>query len=175
LWKIRQRRNKDVHQWRERKLYYGEMIQMDGSHHEWLEERGPKLVFMGYIDDATNLVLGRFYDYEGVYPVMDSLERYIRRYGLPHSLYLDKDSTYKTTRQPEADELLRGESAATQFERSCRELEIKIIHAHSPQAKGRIERTFGTLQDRLIKEMRLENINQARSESIPPEVFTDLQ
>lgn len=159
LWKIRQRRDKDIHQWRERKLYYGEMIQMDGSHHEWLEERGPKLVFMGYIDDATNRVFGRFYDYEGIYPAMDSLECYIRRYGLPHSLYLDKDSTYKTTRQPEVDELLRGESAATQFERSCRELEIKIIHAHSPQAKGRIERTFGTLQDRLIKEMRLAGVS----------------
>ncbi|MGB2764258.1 MAG: ISNCY family transposase [Candidatus Aminicenantaceae bacterium] len=159
LWKIRQRRDKDVHQWRERKLYYGEMIQMDGSHHEWLEGRGPKLVFMGYIDDATNRVLGRFYDYEGIYPAMDSLEHYIGLYGLPHSLYLDKLSTYKTIRQPDLDELLRGESAKTQFERAAKELGITIIHAHSPQAKGRIERTFGTLQDRLIKEMRLKKIS----------------
>lgn len=132
---------------------------MDGSHHEWLEERGPKLVLMGYVDDATNRVFGRFYDHEGVYPAMDSLCRYIRLYGRPVNLYLDKHSTYKTTREPSLDELLRGESAKTQFERACKELRIEVIHAHSPQAKGRIERVFGTLQDRLIKEMRLESIS----------------
>lgn len=159
LWKVRRRRKRDVHQWRERKAYYGEMVQMDGSHHDWLEDRGPKLVFMGYIDDATNWVFGLFYDYEGIYPAMDSLERYIRLYGLPHSLYLDKDSTYKTTRQPDTDELLKGKEAETQFERACGELQIEVIHANSPQAKGRIERAFGTLQDRLIKEMRLEGVS----------------
>jgi len=159
LWKVRGRNKREVHQWRERKAYYGEMVQMDGSQHDWLEGRGPKLVFMGYIDDATNRVFGRFYDYEGIYPAMDSLGRYIRLYGLPRSFYLDKDSTYKTTRQPDVDELLRGEKAQTQFERACRELEIEVIHAHSPQAKGRIERAFGTLQDRLIKEMRLEGVS----------------
>jgi len=159
LWKVRRIKRGEVHQWRERKAYYGEMVQMDGSHHDWLEGRGPELVFMGYIDDATNHVFGQFYDYEGVYPAMDSLRRYIRLYGLPYNLYLDKDSTYKTTRQPSTDELLRGEQAQTQFERACRELGIEVIHANSPQAKGRIERTFGTLQDRLIKEMRLEGIS----------------
>ncbi len=159
LWKARKRKKGEVHQWRERKAYYGEMVQMDGSHHDWLEGRGSKLVFMGYIDDATNWVFGLFYDYEGIYPAMDSLERYIRTYGLPHSLYLDKDSTYKTTRQPSTDELLKGQRAPTQFERACQELRIEVIHAHSPQAKGRIERTFGTLQDRLIKEMRLEGVS----------------
>jgi hypothetical protein len=158
LWH-RRRRVKKVHRWRQRKAYYGEMVQMDGSHHEWLEERGAKLVLMGYVDDATNRVFGRFYDHEGVYPAMDSLERYIRLYGRPVSLYLDKHSTYKTTREPSLDELLRGESAKTQFERACKELQIEVIHAHSPQAKGRIERVFGTLQDRLIKEMRLESIS----------------
>jgi hypothetical protein len=157
LWRVR-RRKREVHQWRERKHYYGEMVQMDGSHHDWLEGRGPELVFMGYTDDATNHVFGRFYDYEGVYPAMDSFKRYISLYGLPRSLYLDKDSTYKTTRQPDLDELLRGKGAETQFERACRELEIEVIHANSPQAKGRIERTFGTLQDRLIKEMRLAGV-----------------
>lgn len=157
LWQVR-RYKKKAHQWRERKHHYGEMIQMDGSHHDWLEGRGPEMVFMGYIDDATGQVYGRFYDYEGVYPAMDSLESYIRLYGIPVSLYLDKHSTYKTTRQPDLDELLRRERAQTQFERACSELGIRVIHAHSPQAKGRIERTFGTLQDRLIKEMRLEGI-----------------
>ena len=137
----------------------GEMIQMDGSHHDWLEDRGPRLVLMGYIDDATNRFFGRFYDYEGVYPAMDSFKHYIRLYGLPLSLYLDKHSTYKTTRQPQTDELLRGQRARTQFERAVKELGVRVIHAHSPQAKGRIERVFGTLQDRLVKEMRLEGIS----------------
>jgi len=155
LWHVRRRRRR-AHRWRERKSYFGEMVQMDGSHHDWLEDRGPKLVFMGYVDDATNHLFGRFYDYEGVYPAMDSLKRYIRLYGRPVSLYMDKHSTYKTTREPSLEELLRGESAQTQFERACKELQIEVIHAHSPQAKGRIERMFGILQDRLIKEMRLE-------------------
>jgi len=157
MWRVKRRR-KEVHQWRERKAYYGEMVQMDGSHHDWLEGRGEELVFMGYIDDATNRVFGFFYDYEGVYPAMDSFKRYISLYGLPKSLYLDKHSTYKTTRQPDTDELLRGKVAETQFERACGELEIEMIHANSPQAKGRIERTFATLQDRLIKEMRLAGV-----------------
>ncbi len=90
---------------------------------------------------------------------MDSFKCYISLYGLARSLYLDKDSTlYKTTRQPDTDELLRGKVAETQFERACGELETEVIHANSPQAKGRIERTFGTLQDRLIKEMRLAGV-----------------
>ena len=97
--------------------------------------------------------------------------RYIHLYGLPKSLYLDKHSTYKTTRQPDLDELLRGEAAATQFERACRELEIRIIHAHSPQAKGRIERVFGTLQDRLIKEMRLAGVSSIEEANAFSETF----
>ncbi len=158
LWKVRKLRDRHVYQWRERKAYYGEMVQMDGSHHDWLEKRGQRLVLMGYIDDATNRFFGRFYDYEGVYPAMDSLTHYIRRYGVPVSLYLDKHSTYKTTRQPDTEELLKGQRAHTQFERAAKELGVKILHAHSPQAKGRIERAFGTLQDRLVKEMRLKGI-----------------
>jgi len=107
IWQ-RKRRRRKIHPWRQRKEYLREMVQMDGSHHDWLEGRGPPLVLMGYIDDATNRFFGRFYDYEGVYPAMDTLERYIRLYGVPVSLYLDKHSTYKTTRQPSVDELLRG-------------------------------------------------------------------
>jgi len=157
LWQ-RKRRRREIHPWRERKDYFGEMVQMDGSHHAWLEGRGPRLVLMGYVDDAKNNFFGHFYGYEGVYPAMDSLERYISLCGLPRSLYLDKHSTFKTTREPSLDELLRGERAHTQFERACKQLGIEVIHAHSPQAKGRIERTFGILQDRLVKEMRLAGI-----------------
>jgi len=157
LWQ-RKRRRRKIYQWRQRKEYFGEMVQMDGSHHDWLEGRGSKMVLMGYMDDATGRFYGRFYDYEGLFPAMDSLEHYIRHYGCPVSLYLDKHSTYKTTRHPDLDELLRGEEAQTQFERAAKELDIEIIHAHSPQAKGRIERAFGTLQDRLVKELRLSGV-----------------
>jgi len=154
LWHVR-RRQAEVHPWREPKAHFGEMVQMDGSHHDWLERRGPKMVLMGMVDDARNRFYGRFYDYEGVYPAMNVLEGWIRRYGLPQSLYVDKHSTYKTVRHPSEDELLKGEEASTQFERAAEELGISVIHAHSPQAKGRIERVFGTLQDRLVKELRL--------------------
>ena len=157
LWK-RRRFRKEAHFWRERKHRLGEMVQMDGSHHDWLEGRGPRMVLMGYVDDATGRFYGRFYDHEGVYPAMDSLRRYIELYGLPLAIYLDKHSTYKTTRQADMDELLKEKQAETQFERALGELGIKVIHAHSPQAKGRVERAFRTLQDRLVKEMRLAGV-----------------
>lgn len=157
LWKRRRRKRED-HVWRERKHRLGEMVQMDGSHHAWLEARGPKLVLMGYVDDATGRLYGRFYDHEGIYPAMDSLRRYIELYGLPLAIYLDKHSTYKTTRQADMDELLKDRKAETQFECALSELGIRVIHAHSPQAKGRVERVFKTLQDRLVKEMRLAGI-----------------
>ena len=157
LWK-RRRFRKEAHFWRERKHRLGEMVQMDGSHHDWLEGRGPRIVLMGYVDDATGRFYGRFYDHEGVYPAMDSLRRYIELYGLPLAIYLDKHSTYKTTRQADMDELLKEKQAETQFERALGELGIKVIHAHSPQAKGRVERAFRTLQDRLVKEMRLAGV-----------------
>jgi len=170
LWR-RRRRKKEDHIWRERKPHPGEMVQLDGSHHAWLEKRGPKLVLMGYVDDAANRFFGRFYDHEGVYPAMDSLRRYIECYGLPQSLYLDKHSTYRTTRQPATDELLRDEQAQTQFERALSELGIKAIHANSPQAKGRIERTFGTLQNRLVKEMRLGGVSTCAEANRFPDYY----
>jgi transposase len=158
LWK--KRRKKSSHRrWRVRKECFGEMVQMDGSHHDWLEGRGPKLVLMGYIDDATGNVFGRFYDYEGTLPAMDSFKGYVRRYGLPQSVYLDRHSTYKSTKRLTPEEELRGQSSPmSQFERALEELGVEVIHANSPQAKGRVERLFGTLQDRLVKEMRLQEI-----------------
>ncbi len=149
LWK--KRRKRSIHrQWRQRKECFGQMIQMDGSHHDWFEGRGPKVVLMGYIDDFTNTVYGRFYDYEGTLPAMDSFKRYVEKYGLPMSVYLDRHTTYKS---PKKDTEC-GESLS-QFERALKELGVEVIHALSPQAKGRIERLFGVLQDRLVKEMRL--------------------
>ncbi len=144
--------------WRQRKRYFGEMVQMDGSHHAWLEGRGPELVLMAYIDDATSRVMARFYDYEGTLPAMDSFRRYVRRRGLPMSIYLDKHTTYKSPGKPTLEDRLAGRVPQSQFERAMRELGVQVIHAHSPQAKGRVERLFRTLQDRLVKEMRLEGI-----------------
>jgi len=153
-----QRKGRPHRQWRQRKDYFGEMVQMDGSHHDWLEERGPKLVFMGYIDDATGTTFGRFYDYEGTMPAMDSLSRYTEIYGIPHSIYLDRHSTYKATKKQTIEEQLKNEMPMSQFEKAAKELGITILHAHSAPAKGRIERGFGTHQDRLVKEMRLAGI-----------------
>jgi hypothetical protein len=134
------------------------MVQMDGSHHDWLEGRGPWLVLMGYIDDATGRVHGRFYEYEGTIPAMDSFKRYVRKYGLPLSVYLDKHTTYKSWAKPTIEDDLEGKKSLSQFGRALGELGVELIHANSPQAKGRVERLFGTLQDRLIKELRLKGI-----------------
>lgn len=159
VWK-RKRKNRGHRKWRERKECFGQMVQLDGSHHDWLEGRGPKLVIMGYIDDATNETFARFYDYEGTFPAMDSFKRYVSKYGIPHSIYLDKHSTYKSTKRLTPEEELKGlVYPQSQFERALSELGVNVIHANSPQAKGRIERLFGTLQDRLVKEMRLKNIS----------------
>lgn len=155
---FKRRKSKRIHQWRERKHCRGEMIQMDGSDHDWLEDRGPRIVFMGYVDDASSEIYGRFYEYEGTFSAMDSFKRYIGTHGIPFSFYVDRHSAYKTTRQPNLDEDLQGEFAKTQFARALKELDVKIIFARSPQAKGRIERVFETLQDRLVKELRLANI-----------------
>ena len=145
-------------QWRERSGHYGQMQQMDGSHHDWLEGRGPWLVLMAYIDDATGRVHGRFYDYEGTVPAMDSFRRYVRKYGVPQSVYLDKHTTYKSTAKLTIEDELNGRNPKSQFERALSELGVNVIHANSPQAKGRVERLFKTLQDRLVKEMRLRGI-----------------
>ena len=154
----KRRKVKKHRQRRERRAHFGELVQIDGSHHDWFEGRGPICVFMGYIDDATNTVHGRFYDYEGTMPAMDSMKRYIKRYGIPQSVYLDKHSTYKSWAEPTIEEQLNGQRPMSHFEKSLEEIEIEVIHANSPQAKGRVERLFKTLQDRLVREMRLVGI-----------------
>lgn len=150
----KQRKCRKHRQRRERKSCYGQMIQVDGSHHDWLENGG-EVVLMGYIDDATSRVFGRFYKYEGVIPAMESLQMYIRKNGKPQSVYVDKHQTYRSHDRDRWRAITFGEESLSQFERGCKELEITVIHAHSPQAKGRVERLFRTLQDRLVKELRL--------------------
>jgi hypothetical protein len=156
-WKKSRKRGRH-RQWRERKHHYGEMVQMDGSHHAWFEDRGGPCVLMSYIDDATGEAFGRFYEYEGTIPAMDSFKRYIKKNGLPMKVYLDKHSTYKSTAKPTIADELNDVGPLSEFERALRELGVEVSHAHSPQAKGRIERLFRTLQDRLVKEMRLRGI-----------------
>lgn len=160
LWQLKQQKKPKDRTRRERREHFGQMEQMDGSHHDWLEGRGPKLVLMGYIDDANNRFHGEFHDYEGTMPAMCSLKGYIERNGLPASIYLDKHSTYKNNRKHTfTDWPFRDEEELTQFGRACKELGIELIFAHSPQAKGRVERIFKTLQDRLVKELRLEQVD----------------
>lgn len=165
IWIPRKLRVKnDIHQWRKRKDCFGEMILTDGSEHDWLEGRGPEMVLMAYIDDATNNVFARFYPSETTHAAMHSFRIYIEKYGIPMSIYFDRNSIFKTTRQPTLDESLKGEMPKTQFEKVLDILNVEPIHAYSAEAKGRIERLFRTFQDRLIKEMRLvgvSNIDEA--------------
>jgi len=160
LWKPNLQSRLKGRSWRPRKERRGEMVQMDGSHHAWLEDRGPKLVLMGYIDDASGNFHGMFFDYEGTKPAMGGLKAYIGQYGLPQQLYLDKHSTYRVNHNKKrcANWSFPDEEDRTQFGRACKQLGIELIFANSPQAKGRIERIFRTLQNRLVKEMRLRGI-----------------
>lgn len=158
LWEV-SKKGREHREWRERRACFGEMVQVDGSHHDWLEGRGPWLVLMGYIDDAASEVFAWFYDYEGTLPAMDSFYRYSKRYGLPHSIYLDRLSAYRGYGKLSLEEELAGQGRKkSQFERALEELGVEVIHAQSAQAKGRIERLFKTFQDRLIKEMRLAGV-----------------
>ena len=153
-----QRRKRPHRAWRERKAQVGELVQLDGSHHDWVEERGPRCVLMAYIDDASSRVYARFYESEGTIPAMDSFTRYVRRYGIPLAVYADKHTTYQSLAEPTVEEQLAGTKPQRQVGRALSELGIELIAAHSPQAKGRVERLCKTLQDRLVKERRLAGI-----------------
>jgi hypothetical protein len=156
LWQVTRQRKPKKRSWRARKEHLGEMVQMDGSHHDWLEGRGPWLVLMGYIDDATSRFYGKFYEYEGTMPALGSLKGYIKRSGIPRSIYLDKHSTYKNNQKYQYTNWpFRDKEELTQFGRACKQLGIELMYANSPQAKGRVERVFKTHQDRLVKELWL--------------------
>ncbi len=159
LWKPRRQRLRPVHVWRERRAAFGELVMMDSSEFRWLEERGPKLQLVAMIDDATSRFWGRLVEHDTTEENLRTLEGWLRRYGRPLALYTDKDSIFVVNQPPGLEEQLQGQGARTQFGRAVHELEIKWIAAHSPQAKGRIERLLGTLQDRLVKEMRLARVS----------------
>lgn len=153
LWVAKKGKTQKVYQRRIRRARFGELLQGDGSRHAWFEERGEECTLVIFVDDATSrLTAGRFVPAETTEAYLGILEEHLRRYGRPLGLYVDKHSIFRVTREVESRE------TQTHFGRVLGELDIELICAHSPQAKGRVERANGTLQDRLIKEMRLRKI-----------------
>lgn len=163
LWKPHAQRVKEVHIWRERRSRFGELVQWDTSEHDWLEGRGPKLYLIAMIDDATSRALAQFALHDSTESNMSMLEQWLLRYGRMLAGFTDRAAIFET-----ATKVLRKLQGAgkdhdpmpdTQLGRALRELSIVWIGAHSPQAKGRVERFFGTAQDRLVKGMRLAGVN----------------
>jgi transposase len=145
---------------RERRECFGELIQFDGSHHKWFEGRGPSCCLITMIDDATNMRISRFFEEETITGAMTVLTSWIMAYGIPQMLYCDKKNAFLLTREPTDAELLRGiTEPKSHFGRACEKLGVGITAAHSPQAKGRVERNHGVDQDRLVKELRLAGIS----------------
>lgn len=152
----RTRRSRARHQRRARRAHFGELVQLDGSFHEWFEDRGPRACAMTMVDDATGRTLLRFGAEETIWAAAGVLQAWIRAHGVPRALYTDWKNVY--LRSPTNNELARGEAPLTHFGRMCSKLGIELIGASSPQAKGRVERGHGTHQDRLIKKLRLQQI-----------------
>ena len=159
---VRRRRQKH-RQWRERKPSFGAMVQLDGSHHDWFEGRREPCVLMVMVDDATNRMRARFFEEETTRASYDVFEGWVHRHRLPRSLYVDRDSIYRCEGVGSIAEQLAGKPPQTQFGRAMEQLGVELILANSPQAKGRVERMNGVLQDRLVKEMRLAGINDLAS------------
>lgn len=155
LWS-RQRRRKKHFQRRERRAHCGELVQLDGSFHDWFEGRGPRGCLMHMVDDATNESLARMGKEETIWTAAGVLRAWIEKHGVPQALYTDWKNLYKRKATPA--EQLRGKVPLTQFGRMCQKLGIEIIAANSPQAKGRVERIHGVHQDRFIKKLRRKQI-----------------
>jgi transposase len=156
LWRGRTRKKARIHQSRERRPRFGELIQIDGSPHDWFEGRAAKCCLLAAVDDATSMLVGLSFEAsETTLGYMRLVKQHIETYGRPIAYYSDKHAIFKTTREQSVDRRLKE----TQFHRAIRSLQIDLICAHSPQAKGRVERANQTLQDRLTKELRLRNIS----------------
>src|SRR5690242_19905109 len=156
LWS-RARKRRAHRRRRERKEHFGELVQMDGSFHAWLEERGPEGCLIDMVDDATNTTWAQLGEQETIRAVADTLRAWIERNGVPLALYVDWKNLYKRPATP--GERLRGEGPITQFGRMCAKLNIEVIAASSAPAKGRVERVHGTHQDRLVKKLRRKEIS----------------
>jgi transposase len=155
----RRRKRRQHRRRRTRREHLGELVQMDGSFHDWFEGRRGWAVLMVMIDDATGRVTARFYENESWASASDVFQHYVRQHGLPRGLYVDQHGIYRPIGEPTDAELLDNCPSETQFGRAMRELDIELILARSPQAKGRVERMNGTLQDRLVKALRRANIS----------------
>jgi transposase len=143
---------------RERKAHFGEMVQMDGSHHQWFEDTQAMSCLMNMVDDATGTTVALMDEQESTELAMRTLWQWCERYGIPKTLYTDKKNVYVTKREPTIEEQLAGQEPLTEFGKACAKLDIEIITANSPQAKGRVERKHGVFQDRFVKELRLQGI-----------------
>lgn len=170
LWKPRKVKRKVVHQMRLRRACLGELVQIDGSPHAWFEDRGPACCLLVYIDDATGKLMELFFvPVENTFGYFAATRRYLDRHGIPVAFYSDKHGIFKIN----AKNALSG-SGLTQFGRGMKHLDIEIICANTPQAKGRVERANETLQDRLVKELRLQNINTIEAANdFTPEYIED--
>ena len=157
LWQ-RQRRRGGHRQQRQRRRRFGELVQMDGSHHAWWGQQ-PRCL-MNRVDDATGRRFGLLFEQETTEAAMRTLWGWIRRYGVPQALYVDSKTVFRTDRDATLEEQLEGKERLTAFGLACQKLGIEMIYAGSPQAKGRVERSPGTDQDRLIKELELEGIEE---------------
>jgi transposase len=172
---IRRRRQKH-RQWRERKPCFGAMVQLDGSDHDWFEGRRKRAALMVMVDDATSQVWAQFFEQETTRASYDVFEAWVRRSGLPQSLYVDRDSIYRCEGLGSNADQLAGKEPQTQFGRAMEQLAVELILANIPQAKGRVERMNGTLQDRLVKGLRLEGISdlQAANQYLSRKFLPDL-
>jgi transposase len=144
--------------YRERKARFGEMLQLDGSQHRWFGRHEPEACLMNMVDDATGTTLSLMTESETLEGAMRLLWHWIERYGVPVALYTDRHTIYRAFRQPTLQEDLAGEEPLSSFGRACKKLGIAILTAHSPQAKGRVERKHGVFQDRFLKELALQDI-----------------
>jgi len=156
LWESRKRKRLKLHQRRNRRSHEGELIQVDGSPHAWFEGRAPKCCLLGYIDDATSKIKHlKFVASESVRSYFETLSEYMNRHGKPMAYYTDRLSVFRVNNDKEG----YRKPGLTQVGRALKELDVDLICANSPQAKGRVERLFNTLQDRLVKELRLRGIS----------------
>jgi transposase InsO family protein len=154
LWRAKKAKVERVHGWRPRRERRGELVQWDTSEHDWLEGRGPKLYLIAMIDDASSELTARFAGSDSTAENMRLLWQYLEAHGRPLEFYTDKASLFTINRPLHYNKHVPEQPAKTQIGRALEELNIGWIAAHSPQAKGRIERCFGTLQDRLVKALR---------------------
>lgn len=170
VWKAKSKKKEPIHPLRPRRVSRGELVQIDGSDHAWLEERGPEATLLVFVDDATSEILAaQFVKEESFFSYGELCKSYFRTWGLPVGFYCDRFSVFRSPKLKKS-----GEEPVTQFQRALSVLEVELTYAYSPQAKGRVERCNGTLQDRLVKEMRLLDIdNYAAANAYLPEFIKD--